>query len=67
MVPPTFVKFGLTSIMTVSLPHWGQGDEVQPRNYWKLQFLQEKISLMVNSLQEHSCFIYQFKKKKILK
>lgn len=53
--------------MTVSLPHWGQGDEVQPRNYWKLQFLQEKISLMVNSLQEHSCFIYQFKKKKILK
>lgn len=63
MVPPTFVKFGLTSIMTVSLPHWGQGDEVQPRNYWKLQFLQEKISLMVNSLQEYSCFIYQFKKK----
>lgn len=49
--------------MTVSLPHWGQGDEVQPRNYWKLQFLQEKISLMVNSLQEYSCFIYQFKKK----
>lgn len=54
MVFPTFVKFGLSSVMTVSLPHWGQGNGVLPRNYWKLQFLREKISLEV-----HSCFNYR--------
>lgn len=56
---PSFVQFSLTSVVTVSLPHWGQGSGVQPRNYWKLQFLGKKISLMANSLEEDSCFNYR--------